>query len=98
MEKTNHWSEANTTALIQGLGGLAGNIIDKKQSGGNVSNAENQIAGLSQQLLQTLGLANQQQQQVQQPVKSGITGNTVILLIVGVLVVGILAFAIFKRK
>lgn len=100
MEKINHWSESNTNALIQGLSGIAGTIIDKKQSGQQVSSAENQIANLSQQTLQALGLYNSQtsQQQQQQIQSTGIKSNNTLLLVGGGVLLLVVLFMVFKRK
>lgn len=99
MEKINHWSESNTNALIQGLSGIAGTIIDKKQSGQQVSSAENQIANLSQQTLQALGLYNSQTSQQQQQIQStGIKSNNTLLLVGGGVLLLVVLFMVFKRK
>lgn len=99
MEKINHWSESNTNALIQGLSGIAGTIIDKKQSGQQVSSAENQIANLSQQTLQALGLYNSQTSQQQQQIQStGMKSNNTLLLVGGGVLLLVVLFMVFKRK
>lgn len=79
MEKVNHLSEANTTALITGIGGLASQIIATKNSGGKITSAEQQIANLSEQTLKALGLATNPPPPPP-PVQKGLTGTTMLLI------------------
>jgi len=104
MEKINHWNESNTTALIEGISGIAGNIINKQKVGAAITSAEQQVANLSQQTLQALGLANQQQMQndsqltaYKPSIGKWIQANqTLFIVLIGVL--SLIIFMIIKKR
>jgi len=93
MEKINHWNEANTTALIQGISGIAGNIIANKNAGNQISQGDAQVAYLAQQTAAALGQANQQQTAA----ASGLQGNTIIYIAAGIAII-IIGVVLFKKK
>lgn len=82
---TDHLSD-NTTSVIGSLAGLAGQIIDAKKSGANVSASENQLANLSAQTLAALNAAQQPQPQPIISTPIILAGIAAVVLIVVVLV------------
>ncbi len=93
MERTNHWNEANTTAVIQQIGGIAGNLINKNNQGGTLTPEQQRLASLAQQT--QIALANAQAQQNQAPGSSlGSGGITTIVLVGGVFL--LIVFLLFK--
>jgi hypothetical protein len=89
MHLTNHWNEANTTALIQGISGVAGNIINKQKSGGSISGNDAQIAYLAQQTAAALA-------QAQQP--NPVQSNNTLLYIGGGLALLLIVFIMYKNR
>jgi len=100
MERANHWSDENTQALIQGVTGVAGQLIQQKKSGGSLSAQENAVASLSEQTLKALALYDSQNSQaVQQQQSQPKSNNTkTMLFIVGGILLVVIAFFLFKRK
>lgn len=89
--KRNHWSDQNTTALIGAIGGIAGSLINEKNSGAPLSPSADKVATLAQQTAAALAAA-QQQKNTPPP-----TNYTPLLLGGGVLVIIVVLFLAFKK-
>jgi len=91
MERINHWNETNTNALIQGISGIAGNIINAKNNGAVISVQDQQIAALAQQTQAALLKS-------QTPQSSGLgAGGITTIVLVGVVFLAIV-FMLHKFK
>lgn len=95
LRRVNHLTGENTTALINQLGGIAGQLIDAKKSGTQLSGAGNNLANLSEQTLAALGIAQQQANNPAPPPAPNYT-PIIIAVVAGLAGIGLLVFALKK--
>lgn len=93
-KENNHWNDANTTALINGISGIAGNIIDDRNAGAYVSNQDAKLASLAEQTALALAQANQANQN---PEPTWMQKNGVILSFAAVGIIIIILVLLKKR-